>query len=237
MIPVQVSNGGSSAVLIEAVTLHAQPEWECAAAAVAVTHSTPGFRIEPGAVTDREIPFAASPLCHAATNYLDILVTYRDLGAETTDALLLTRLRACYVIIEEPPLRRQQIFISYKEPEDLQLAEWLEKIVRRHGFRPYRARIDVQPGTNIWKRKIVPQIRASKALAILCTRLTPLGPGVEREIKLAARARKMLIPFVERDAPLLEILRTKRDIERVTFERADAPLAFAQAIAAMRQKR
>lgn len=236
-IPVQITNNHPIPIIIDTVILHAQPEWEAAAAAVATTHRTPEFRIDPGAIVDRDIPFHASTLCRAATNYLDVIIEYRDMGAEQSPARALAGPHVCYLIIDEPPLRRQQIFISYKEPEDLSLAEQLGVIVRRNGFRFYIARADVRPGSHIWRTKIIPQIKRSKAMAALCTRLTPLGSGVEREIKIALKEKKTLVPLIERDAPILDILQRQKNIERTIFDRATAPLEFAKTIEALRTKR
>lgn len=96
-----------------------------------------------------------------------------------------------------------QVFISFKDPEDLELATQLKEFLLRVGINGYVASLDLRLGGRIWDEKIKAELEKSRGLVVLWTRNTQLAPSnVEREMGMA---RELGIPIFlarERDVPL-----------------------------------
>jgi hypothetical protein len=80
--------------------------------------------------------------------------------------------------------------VSFKDPEDLGLAELEKGLLGLAGIRGYLARDDVQPGLDFWE-KITRHINASVATCVVWTRNTTVQQtSVLREITISCGFRK-----------------------------------------------
>lgn len=233
-IAVSVFNQCATSITIDLITLRFQPEWGSAAADVIIKDSSwSGFDLDPGREDYRKIRVTPSPLFLVNTNVFDVLITYR----KTT--LLKTRLTqlkkyASHLLVKLPPEGLGQVFLSYKDPEDLSLLEILRTIARRAGFTPYVGPADAKPGTSlIWEQKIPPAIKASKALFVIWTENTPFGEGVQREISIARKAGIREVPLIEKQAPVPQEY-NNLESEITWFDRLSAPAVFEKTIKAFR---
>jgi hypothetical protein len=132
-----------------------------------------------------------------------------------------------------PPPTRGQAFISFKDPEDLDLRDMMKTVAARVGFSPYSAPEDVRPGTRIWDEKIQPAIKACKLCFLLWTGKTEFGTGVRREIGIARESGVRVIPLIEAGVPIPPEFASLK-VELARFKRESAPAAFSQAAMACR---
>ncbi len=91
------------------------------------------------------------------------------------------------IIVQARPRTGDQVFISFKDPEDDSHAKILQTHLDNVGIKGYRAKDDRKFGTHIWDEKIRDAIHQSRAVAVIWTPRTVRNPkGVMREIDLAS---------------------------------------------------
>lgn len=187
--------------------------------------------VEPMKKTHCTIPIRPNLLFLKGSNYFEVAATYREAGIRigTPESLVD---QVSFAIIDPAPCFFGQVFISYKEPEDRSLADRLFEFAHDAGFKPYMAPPDIRTGTQIWGKKIPPEIKASRFLFVIWTNNSLKGPGVKREIKIARDNKIAVVPFLEkkcRDPKLFG-----RDVEYMQFDRRDPDEAFAKVVEARR---
>ena len=160
------------------------------------------------------------------------MVSYRKEGL-AGERLTQVRMDAFYIVLGTPPATRGQLFISHKDPEDGALARMLCRLCERAGFAPYIAPSDARPGNSIWKEKIPVSIRKSRAVLAVWSSVTPVGTGVQREIRLARKLKIKDVPLIERGTAIPREYANMK-IEITWFERRSAPSDFSRAIMALR---
>jgi hypothetical protein len=173
-------------------------------------------------------------LFREGTNYFDVLVAYRQ-NDERGFGESMTQLAGekSYLIIRCGPQTFGNVFISYKHPEDLELAKTLHTLTERAGFVPYIAPEDLRPGTQIWEEKIPNAIRSSKAMFAIWTRCTPFGQGVRKELKICREAGIRVIPLLENGVPRPD--EYDASVEFTHFDRNSAPTVFAKVVRTFRE--
>lgn len=166
------------------------------------------------------------------TNYFDVAITYRLHNEKIGDHQSFIG-QGRFAIIKPAPQIFGKVFISYKEPEDRNLADLLFEFAKDAGFEPYMAPPDVRTGSRIWGKKIPAAIKESKFMFVIWTGNAPAGTGVKREIKIARNNRVEIVPLLEGKVPDPKLF--GRDVEYTRFDAANADIAFAEVVAARRR--
>jgi hypothetical protein len=232
-IPVSVSNRTPNEIVIERILFRFQSDWSAATSAAISRHDFPDFRLAGDAEDYRKVVVVPSPLFRANTNCFDVCITYRK-DSNWSKVHQQVQLGAKYLIIREPPPQFGRMFISYKDPEDRQLAEILAVLCRRTGFQAYVAPADIRPGSDIWEDKIPREITNSRALLAICTERTPFGRGVSREIQIARNAGVRDIGFIQRGTACpSEYDGTSKEL--VFFDTSNPAPEFSEALVGLRQ--
>lgn len=166
------------------------------------------------------------------TNSFDVAIAYR-LHTETIGELQSFIGQGWFLLIRPAPRLFGKVFVSYKEPEDRNLADLLFNFAKDAGFDPYMAPPDIKSGSRIWSKKIPTAIRGSKFVVVIWTDKTVGGTGVQKEIKLARKNCIDIVPLLEKKATDPKLF--GRDVEYTRFDGDDPHLAFAEVIAARRR--
>ena len=85
-------------------------------------------------------------------------------------------------------------FLSYSS-EDKELAEFINKELKRHEITSFMASDSLQPGQD-WQQEILENLKHSKWVVLLASRVACLSPFVNQEIGGALLDSKKLIPIV-----------------------------------------
>jgi hypothetical protein len=229
-IPFSITNNSTDQVLIETITFRFQTD---ADAADTYIERRCDCLINPGDVLNRNFVVSPTPDFLANTNVFDIMIAFRKSISGVPQEQLLKRFRGSYIIVKHPTQKLGQLFISFKQPEDLRLAKIIARLAERAGFDPYLAIHDSQPGVQLWER-IEPILQASVADLVLWTKYTIWGDGVPREIDLC---RKHQIPEVLLIQEGLELPESYRGtaIEYKSFDPDDPHKTFSKVIASLRK--
>jgi len=187
--------------------------------------------ISPGKLGYCTVAVRPSLLFVPYTNLFDVAIAYR-LHTDTISELQSFIGQGWFVLIRPAPRLFGRIFISYKEPEDRNLADLLFNFAKDAGFDPYMAPPDIKSGSRIWSKKIPTAIRGSKFMAVIWTDKTAGGTGVQKEIKLARQDSIDIVPLLENKAADPKLF--GRDVEYTRFDRDGPHLVFAEVIASRR---
>jgi hypothetical protein len=225
-IPISVLNRSDHNILVDSIKLRFQPEWSMASCDAIIEQKCAGFEIGSDKEEYYKVRVRPTPLFMAASNYFDVMLTYRTARAITEDTVIV-REKVTYVVIREPPPTRGQAFISYKDPEDAELKTMMKTITRRVGFKPYVAPDDARPGSLIWDQKIPPAIKDSEVCFVLWTGKTEFGKGVRKELAMAKKLGVRMIPLIEAAAPIPTEFQSLK-VELTRFARESAPSTFSQ---------
>src|SRR6266404_2805165 len=159
------TNRSDELLLVDGVTLQFQTDGGTAAH---YTDHQCALRIAPKVGAAFAVQVTPTPIYMANTNSIELMVKYRvdskgKLGASVTE-----RHSASYLIIK--PARHQlgDAFVSFKQPEDRNLAMIIGRYAERAGFTPYVAMKDPRPGTQQWDR-IETAIKGSRVAFIIWT--------------------------------------------------------------------
>ncbi len=228
-VPVQITSTSPCEVVVESIALRFQSDWKVPGPDVTVAQQFTDFIVRPDALDYRNVRVRPYLVFRPYTNVFDVLITYRlseesGLGCQSTQVAR----EASYLIIQPARKIFDSLFVSYKEPEDLDLAKLAFTLAERAGFVPYIAPEDIQPGTKIWEEKIEKAIKRSKATIVIWTASTPFGSGVPKEIEISRSAGVRIIPFLEQGVPKPEVY--DASIEYTLFERNNAASVFANVL-------
>jgi len=192
-----------------------------------------GWELGPGEVREEQVIARPQPLHLENTNTFDVLVRYRILGMKGLSREYSEKHSGSYIIVRSASQAFGKIFISFKQPEDIGLAQILERMARRSGFTPYLAVHHPIPGTSLWER-IEPEITSCRMAVVIWTKHTDWGTGVQQEMEIC---RKQAIPcalLIENGVALPEGY--DQEIEYRRFETDDPAPAFSKAISAQREE-
>jgi hypothetical protein len=229
-LSVSLLNNSSRKLLVESLTLRFQSDANVSAIYV---EQPCGWEIQPDGVKDQQVTICPTPEYLTYTNTFDIMVNYRlfdNKGLKGPYPEIHNG--PFYLIINNSKAKLGQIFISFKQNEDLKLARILERLAFRAGFSPYLAIRDKQTGAPLWE-KIEPAIKDSVAAFIIWTKHTQWGDGVEREIELCGKWKVPELLLIENDIPLPEGY--SETVEHQRFDPEDATSAFCEALISRRR--
>lgn len=229
-----ITNASQQRLLIEDITLRFASD--SAEAAVNVRQSC-GWELEPGGVRDQRIQIIPTPLYRDSTNTFDVKVQFRTTGAgKVSSPQHEISPSPSFVVIRNPSTHLGRVFISVKQPEDLDLGRLMTRMARRAGLIPFLKAENPRLSEDIWADVIEPALRNSDAMVVIWTANTDWrAQGVEREIELC---RQLGIP----EALLLESgisipgLYAGTDIEYTRFDIQNPGRLFAAAAEALRRR-
>lgn len=137
---------------------------------------------------------------------------------------------------EVPAHETAEIFVSFVDPDNENLATLASVMLRRAGLRPYLAREDSHPGCDYWADKIYPAIARSTGLFAIWTADTDRRPDkVMREITYAKSTNVAVGLFLSNGLAPPPAFPAKLK-EHVPFDVNAPHEAFAHAIAAGRNR-
>jgi hypothetical protein len=140
---------------------------------------------------------------------------------------------AC-LIISDPTPDLGQLFISFKQPEDLELMNTLDRVARRAGFTPWTAYRRTPVGAAPWLG-IERAIRDSVAVAFIWTPNTDFTDGVRKEVALCRRYGVREEPLLEVGIPVPEPFRDGK-VQYKQFARETPTEAFVKVVDELRDK-
>ena len=165
--------------------------------------------IPPGGIGKIKIPFKVDLTMTAYTNRPSIEVEYTVGGSKTAPFNIPI---GCHTIIQRIPYRDQYFFISHKDPENTIEAKSLNYYLEKIGFRGYLAEDNRQPGLDLWHEKILPAIEKCAGLIAIWTEKAAQQPeAMLREIKYAQEKNKRIMPLVEKDLDIPDILKGQNE--------------------------
>jgi hypothetical protein len=125
-----------------------------------------------------------------------------------------------------------EVFVSFVDPENDELAQLAELYLGRAGIRPYLAKRDTRIGCDYWEGKIMPAIARAAGMLVIWTDETLRRPdSVIREIEYAQLVGTPVGVFRSHETELPQLY-PKSVKEYVGFNPHAPRKAFAHAIAA-----
>ena len=194
-----------------------------------------GLELPPGCMEIRHVTIVPPLDCLAYSNFLDVIVEY---GSSTDLAngrpRLMEKRNLDWLLVKEvpAPVSGAEVFVSFKDPENEDLAQLAAKYLRRAGFLPYLAREDGRCGSDYWEEKITPAIRRSAGILVIWSPEAVRHPeSVQREIAIARSSAVSVGLFLSADAdPPAEY--PASILEYVRFDSSAPYAGFANGIAA-----
>ncbi len=228
VVPLTFTHESTTSLFVESVTLRFQTEWGEADyyKKYSIAKEVPlGGLLETITVVPT-LEFSRS------TNEFSVLVRYKPLDGPYLGEECITKSPRAFVIISPCSTKLGQLFVSFKQPEDLPLAKILKRVAEQSGFTPYLKMEESNPGQDSWE-VIEPRICESEAVAFIWTDLTAWGDGVDKEVELAKCNNIHYVPLIEVSTTVPPHF-SGSAIEYHRFDR-EAPLTpFAKAIAGLR---
>jgi len=227
-----ITNVSGVVQLLETVTLQFQADVGTAPIYVDVSC---GVEIRPAKAAEIVITVIPDSLYLAGTNQFSVMLRYKaveigKLGVQQTEI----HPNLSYLLVRASSLDLGQVFISFKQPEDLDAANLLARLSAKAGFKPYLALRNPKVGTNQWDR-IARAIRSSKSVMVIWTSRTEWGGGVRREIRLARGKKLREILLIQEGIQLPDIYKDT-EIEYQPFNPDMPASAFGKAITSLRKQ-
>lgn len=241
-VPVGVTNKTDNDIVVESIIIKfsTSPESDKKDDGI-IRYDCPGEILKPNGHNYWKIKIVPNLFFEAYTNSYGVAVTYRkDEGGKRGAPLTFHKPVGLgnYLIIGMPPPTYGKVFISYKDDEDLELAQLLLTLAQRAGFDAYIAPPHRKPGTDIWNDKIIPAIKSSDFAFIIWTDHAEKNPGgVEKEIKLCRKSEveEVLLLLKGIDVPELYKSNKRKGKEYMRFNRDTAALNFSEVVVARRK--
>lgn len=226
-----LTNVSSYTLLVENVTLRFRSDKE---EAVLDVKTECGWELESGSVHEQTVEITPTPLYSSNTNTFDVKVQSRvTQEGKPSGPKHDVYTKQSYLIIREPTTHIARVFISVKQPEDLDFGRMLEKLARRAGFLPFLKANNPNPGEDIWDSTIEPVLRGSDAAFVIWTEKTVWGKGVEREIGICREAGIPEILLLQSDLEAPDLY-DDTPVEYVRFDPHNPGPTFADAVNALR---
>lgn len=172
--------------------------------------------------------------CLAYSNFVDVTVEYgTPADLSNGRARRVEKPHLDWLLVKEVPAPvGAEVFVSFKDPENENLAQLAAKYLRRAGLSPYLARGDEQCGRPYWPEKITPAIvRSVGLLAIWTPDVVRRPAAVRREMGIAKRSNVPLGLFLSGNTePPADYPASV--LEYVRFDPSAPQAAFADGIAA-----
>lgn len=174
-LPIGVRNGFVFPVLPEEIVLTFEVDHPCTGGYAEVRQPWTKGILNPGANEYENIRAHVKLLFRRRTNPCQVTVIYRENPGggfgPPKQSILGDR---DHLVIENAPVFQPaggeplSVVVSFKDPEDLQLAELAVKLLRRAGVEPYLARTDSRMGAGYWN-KIYKAIRDAEGTLVIWT--------------------------------------------------------------------
>jgi hypothetical protein len=225
-----ITNISGSHLLIESLTLQFEPDMETAPNYV--DHAC-GFRLKRRESKTVAIEVTPTPHYREHTNQIRIRLKYRlerDSGGRLSDVMVETHI-GFYLIIRTPPPKLGSVFISFKQPEDLKLANILERYATRAGFKAHVYVRAASLGAHQWD-EIEQLIASCHTIFIIWAQRTDWGEGVEREMHIGRRRKLREVLIIDQGVEVPPGVRTS--IAHTRFDAQDPTPAFADAVSSVR---
>jgi len=227
-----VTNRSGLSQLVETVTLQFQAD---VGTAPIYVETSCGVEIRPAKAEEIVVKVMPDSLYLAGTNQFSAMIRYKTVEVDKVSGQQ-TEIHSnlSYRLVRPCSLDLGQVFISFKQPEDLDMANLLARLSSKAGFKPYLALRDPKLGTNQWRR-ITRAIASSKSVMVVWTARTEWGGGVRREVRLARKKKLQEILLIQKGLQLPDIYQGT-EIEYQPFD-ADIPApAFGQAVSSFREQ-
>lgn len=229
-IELNITNLLPGAVLLEDVTLCFQPD---SGSADIYVETRLGVQVPANEVAPVSIDVRPTTEYLEYTNCFNVLLHYR-LADRLEQRLTARRDRASFIIIRRPNNTIADVFISFKQMEDISLARMLELHAQRAGLNPYIVINEPDPGKDQWVR-IEEAIKKSKAAFIIWGSRTEWGTGVQREVAMCRRHGVEEVLLLHRNIEVPELFKpTKKEYLR--FDPDNPREAFAKAVESTRNR-
>jgi len=182
-----VKNTLAVPIMLDQIQLTFQSSYPVPPAAVTSFHNCGGKSINPSAVTPIRVVITPNLLFMPDSNPIRQMVA--DICIQQLEGPIrksgIVGAGSDYLNIRDAELFEQkQVFVSYRDDEDLVLAELAKTMLMRAGFTPYLARDDCGTGALYWEAKILPAIRSSIGTLVIWTHNTAARPSeVLRELR------------------------------------------------------
>lgn len=182
-INIKVTNTSGETVLIERITLQFEAD---TGAAPNYEDFYPGRKLSPNESGLIEVDVTPVPLYLEYTNQFKIALVGHVESAGRLGNSFSERHAGFYLIVNAPTLSLEEVFISFKQPEDQRLANILERYAKRAGFKPRLFMRNPQLGKDQWQ-EIETLIKQCHSVIIVWALRTDWGEGVEKEIELCRK--------------------------------------------------
>ena len=227
-----ITNVSGRLQLVETITLQFQAD--VGTAPIYVDCSC-GIEIRPAKAEEVVVTVTPDSLYLAGTNQFSVMVRYKTVevdkvGVQQTEV----HSNLSYILVRPSSLDLGQVFISFKQPEDLDIANLLARLSAKAGFKPYLALRDPKLGANQWRR-IARAIGSSKSVMVIWTTRTEWGGGVRREVGLA-RGKKLHEALLIDESLQLPDLYQGTEMEYQYFNPDIPAAAFGKAITSFRKQ-
>jgi len=237
-IPIGIRNNGALPVVVEAIELVFQKAEGVPEALATVVHPCTLEIGAQGGLEYTKVSFRPPLLMTPYTNTYRISITYREcVGGGLGPRYKLALEANPYVIINVPPnfpgrtSDRASVFVSFKDPEDLELAELAAQLLVRAGFGYYMAREEQRLGSAYWAQKIEPAIQAAEGTLVIWTPNVAMSSGpVLRELTYSQTVGTNVGLMLEEGASPPDEYPAVETEYGGPFTRARAIVAFAEEI-------
>lgn len=237
--PVWLTNTRQDLLVVRAVSVRLESEngWRGDGSRFVFRHES-GIELPPGQSKIWTIPIRPTLDCLENSNNPSVAVEYSAIASSRRRGIRQSQWhRGTWIVVKEvPPPDAAEVFVSFKDPENEELAQLAARYLRRAGLAPYLARDDEQCGRAYWEGKIMPAIvRSSGVLVIWSPDVVRSPDAVRREMGIAQRARVPLGLFLSRDVEA-PVEYPPSVLEYVCFDPGAPHAAFADGIADMARR-
>jgi hypothetical protein len=176
--------------------------------------------------------------CLAYSNLVDVNVEYgTPADISKGHSRHAERRHLDWLLVKEVPTPAEaEVFVSFKDRENEDLAQLAVKYLRRAGLSPYLARDDQRCGCDYWEDKITPAILRSAGVLVIWSPDVVRRPDlVRREMGIARAANVPLGLFLSNDTEPPDEYPASV-LEHVPFDPKAPYAAFAEGIATAAQR-
>jgi len=226
--------------MFDEIHVQFQTPYDVPISAVTISQGCPGQIINPRGTRPIRVDIEPGLLFTLHSNVMEIsadVCIQGNRGFETRKQVPIGG--TDFVIVKEAEvLERKQVFVSYKDEEDLALAELAKAMLRMAGFSAYLARDRLRVGASYWETKIYPAIQSSIGTLVLWTRNTEQSPDeVLRELRYSQEVGTPVGLFRGDEAELPQEYPADRK-QHLSFRTCEPWVPFAEAIreAALRER-
>lgn len=148
-IPITLTSNCSEKLVVESLTLRFQTDRGMADYDIKYEV---GKQLLPEGLLAENIEVVPVPEFLESTNQYDIKIRYRkEIDGQLGDQMTLIPAIRPYIIVRPCSDSLGQLFISFKQPDDLKFARRLETVAKRAGFKPYLKMDESTPGQDMWE--------------------------------------------------------------------------------------